>query len=805
MNNLRYALLFLFLGMFLVTNYVQADNGQLAVRLIPSKIMENTDGIIQVYSTSGVPVNKLIATSSDSSIIQITAVEQDETGKFTNIKIHATGSGDAVVALAAPGFSSQEFPITVYKSQGDASDLLAKTTPSAFSTTGPKNGYVTVETINSQGIPVIALKDIPVTLTTSDSSIVKLLDNQIVIKQGTYYAIGNFDVAQPGTATITASSSSMQPTSSQVTVQNISPETIQVYVYPQKINAYSASNSYVIVQLHDSSGNPVQAKEDIPVTVQVTNSTTSAPINTSGQSPLVHANDNLVISKGSYWGYVPLGVSAAVNGTFTVSVSAKGYLSSGSAQFTTDSVPVVMDNKMARADILPILETGNKELIGVAHLEDQSSNPIIANDNLDIQIDSSNLNAVSVSKVQMDRGSQAALIFAQTGSSAYAATLNVLTTMPQTITPLIAAPNVATLSLATEPLISKVLPHTNFPLAIYMTNNGTLDSFAKDSNMGITTDDTVKASSLSVPKDTSVFITSVTLLKSGTQTINIISPGYSSQFTLDTSVSKPKSLLLDHPDQLVSNSRYLFSAELLDDQQNPTVTDSDINLKLVSSDPTVIEVPDSVQVKKGSYYATFEATTHGGGNAEISVLANEIPLSKFSLPVSAFIPTISIDALDHVDPSSTFTATLQATYNQSPINNLAVDWKITGGNIQKMDSTTNTDGKAVASIMVSDPNSLSISATVSGGQYETQTVTKQIAVNPPLLSATSSTASQQNNSLSGFTILGMSPLIFIIPGAAAAAFVVLKKKGVLDGVLEGSSFLDKISGIKERMADLRQS
>ena len=221
-------------------------SGQLGYRVIPNKIMENTDGVIEVYAvgdTDSSTLEKLIATSSDSSIIKILGTEQDKNGFVTNVKIKAYGEGTAKIAIAAPGFSSQEFQITVYKNSNIPAKLLLKITPNAFMTTGPRQGYVAVELTNNDGFPIPAPDDTVVTLSTSDTNIVNLKNTQLVINKGDYFAIGQFEVQQNGDAQISAASSSMQTVSSTLTISTTAsnPSTIQVYVYPNKISSGMAS------------------------------------------------------------------------------------------------------------------------------------------------------------------------------------------------------------------------------------------------------------------------------------------------------------------------------------------------------------------------------------------------------------------------------------------------------------------------------------------------------------------------------------------------------------------------------------
>ncbi|MDE1868319.1 MAG: Ig-like domain-containing protein, partial [Thaumarchaeota archaeon] len=193
------------------------------------------------------------------------------------------------------------------------------------------------------------------------------------------------------------------------------------------------------------------------------------------------------------------------------------------------------------------------------------------------------------------------------------------------------------------------------------------------------------------------------------------------------------------------------------------------------------------------------------GTAEIAVLADEIPLSKFDVPVTSYAPVISIDSADHADNNSPLTATVTATYNQLPLAGLNVDWSVTGATTKNADTITDKEGKATISLITNDPSTVSIEAGVGGGPYQTVTVDKQVSINPPLQPLISTGQSGQSNSQSsGFTVMGVSPLLFIIPGAAAAAFVVLKKKQMLDGITEKINITDRFSEIKERMMDSGQ-
>ncbi|MHB8601530.1 MAG: hypothetical protein ACYC6W_07315 [Nitrosotalea sp.] len=781
----------------LLSNYAYADNpGQFGIKMIPGKITEGTEGLIQVYSKSGETMDKLVATSYDTSIVQVIGTDSDNLHKVYTVKIKALKSGETKLALAAPGFSSQEFTVDVSKNSNIASKLLIKTTPSTFNTDGPKHGYFAIETTNDDGFPTAVSSDTQIAITVSDTNIVSLKNNQVVIKKDSYYTVGEFDVNQPGSAQISASTQSMQTVSSIIAVNNVnSQDTLQVYVYPAKINAYKASYVYAIVQLHDSSGTPILAKDDIPITVQVINSTGTGIVNTSGSSIYVQVNEKPVIKKGSYWTYVPVEITAGTNNVFNVAVSGKGNLVSPAAQFTSVMDSAVYDDKSAKIDILPILATGGKELVGISHLEDNAGNILLAKEKLNIHVDSSDPSTLSVDDVIFDHGSQAVPVFAQVGNVINPVTLNVVTATPQTITPTINSMNTAPLTLVAEPLIPKVLSHVAFPLSFYMTKGGVISLPTSGFDMQIAPTDVIQTAALSFPKGSSIHTTNATILQDGQQVFSLTSSTYLTTFTIDALSSDAKSITMDYPDTIVSNTTNAFSVELLDEQNLPVYPSHDVSVKIVSSNPAVMDFPDDIQIKKGTYYATFNADAKKSGSVEIAILVEQIPLSKFTISVVSFSPELSIASPDFSQTNIPFVATLTATYDQAPLVGLKVDWIFNGTTIQNMSSTTDSGGKAVAKFVSYDPGTAHIEATVSGGSYESQAVSKDVTINLPLAKETQ----LQNLTSQSFTIMGISPILVVIPAIAGGiGFLFFKKREMLESITE------KISSIKEKITDLRQ-
>lgn len=805
MDNLRYLLLLVLVTSLIFPAYADVSPpADLGMKIIPGKIVENSEGVIEVYSTTGdIPVDKLIATSSDPSIVQILGVEQDETHMMSSVKIKAFAAGDVKIALAAPGFSSNEFDLTVYTNSNIATKLMIKATPSTYATNGPMSGYIAVESINNNDVPTPVMSDMAVSISTSDSNIVTPKDDHLVIKKGEYYAVGKITVNSAGTAQLSASSSSIQSVSTSITVNEINPQnTVQLYVYPKTINAYAASSAYAIVQLHDESGNPVLAKNDIPVKVQITNSSGISTINTSRESPLFQIGEQAVIKKGTYWSYVPIEVTAGTSGTFNVVASATGSLISSPVQLTSNTNNTLLDTKSARLDSLPILATGQNELVGVVHLEDPSGQMLIAKDNLKIKIDSSDPSVVSIPDVSMDKGSQAALVFAQVGNTANPVTLDVVTDNPQVVTQSISSIAIDSSSLKAESLLSKVLTHTKIPIAYYITKDGALSFSTGDLPLMVSPSDSVQTDALSMHKDEPILISDGVLLKDGTQNLSVISPVFSSTFSVESTSVNPASIEFDYPEKITAGLQNTFSIELLDSQQIPTYSDHDMIVKLVSSDPTVIEMPDSVTINSGSYFTTFNVHAKNEGTSEIALLANEIPLSKFNVSVISITPDVNVQSSDFGESGVPMSAEITATYKQVPLKDLKVDWKVDGAKIQNMDSSINSDGKAKITFVADSPGQVHIEASVSGGLYKITTSSKDVTINAPLTTGTASENIPKNN----MSILGgIDPLMLVIPVVAGIGILIFKKREMFEEMSEKFSLSEMIAELKDKVSHVREN
>ncbi|MEO9308530.1 MAG: hypothetical protein ABI342_09515 [Nitrososphaera sp.] len=768
-----------------------ADGDSFGIRIMPQKLIENSDGILQIYSLHNGQIHpqrisNLTYSSTDSSIIQIVGIENTNDTFITDIKLKTVNHGNAKIELAASGFASQEVPITVYGNENYPVKLLVQSTPSIFSSNGPHTGYITTELINNNGSPAIAKDDTIVSLTTTNDKIVAMTDNHIIIKAGEYYGVGRFTTNQVGTAQIFASSDSLEPSSATITVNQTSSSTIKLYVYPQKINDYQASTAYAIAQLTDSSGNPASAKEDITIPIRITdpnaNLTNSSPIIQN-----IEANSPIVIKKGEYWGYTNIAVKAAANGTYNVFTAApNGYINSVQSQITA-SMSKFYDDKSARLDLLPILATGKKELIGVIHLEDKNGNPIIASHDLQIEIDSSDSNSLSVDDAILKRGSSVALVFGKTGTSIPTSLfLHVVTYNDQTVSPVISLPMSNSFKLVAQPMIQEILSNTNFPVALYQIDaSGASTYFSNDSIIKTIPNDYVIIPQTIVHNGESVLLINSSSVKTGTSNTNIFSDKYQTSMTVQTISNLPSQVVLDYPDPVVDNMKNTIMVQILDSDGNPVFAQKDIVLKLISSNRDVLSLPKSITVLKGQYYATLNIIPNSNGTSQISILADNIPLSTYKVTVDNLSPTLSLTVPNSTLSGETFIASITAKEHNEPLKNMRVQWTAKGAIIQSSDGITNENGTANITLL---PNSddVKIDANVTGLEYPTSHISKIVRINNSTTKTADSNSTSSNtvqigtiqSDLKALKVNGVDTLPILILSSIAIGGVLIKKKNL---------------------------
>ncbi|CAE6490091.1 conserved hypothetical protein [Candidatus Nitrosotenuis uzonensis] len=753
---------------------------ELDVRFLPSKMVENSHGIMHVFVTDGdqvVPkmVTDLTVTSLDSTILHIE--KASSTNSFiTEVSVKAVKAGTTKIYLAAPGFTSKEIPVTVYGNKNNAAKILLKVTPNTFTTSGSNEGYVSVELADEDGFPVIAKEDVTILLSTANKDVLEFADSSLIIKKGQYYAYSKFFVKKSGNAIMYATSNGIETQSATITIKKDEDIKVKMYTYPKILSTNDASKGFIIAQLQDSSGRPVLAQKDITVHYKVIDSTYSETSNYSNNYKQKNTG-YFTIPKGSYWGYTQYSLPKGIEGTYDVSISTQDPLTVETEEIEAKNLQF-MDDKTVKFETIPVLTTGNNELIGAVYLEDESGNPIGAKKDLMIRIDSSDASSLTIKDTIITRGDQVALVFGKTSHSAPTELkLRPVVAGGELTTLDVFGPNKDSLQLVVEPLISKVLSGTDFPFVFYLKDGNEITAFPESKNIFISPNEYVTLKPKTVlPRDTLV-VAEASSLKKGATSLSFEIGDFKSSLSVDSMSLEPASARLDRAKTVFVGTNDVFSIQLLNAAGLPTYATDNVDVSIVTKDQGIIEMPSKITIEKGKYYTLFDAAPKSAGETDVSLLAKGLPLFTEKVKVVSLKPTITVNGPQSVNASESFMVTISAAANGKPLADMNVGWDISGGIVQISDSKTGSTGEAMAAIIAQD-SPINIKATVGSQWYPDTTVSKTVAVNRE----SGELFVQQENIEQQYQtpeILGIDPVLLVVPVAIVASGFMLKKKGQL--------------------------
>ncbi len=335
-------------------------------------------------------------------------------------------------------------------------------------------------------------------------------------------------------------------------------------------------------------------------------------------------------------------------------------------------------------------------------------------------------------------------------------------------------PNKDSLEFVVEPLIPEVLSGTSFPTIMYLKDGTEITNFPEDSDVFVSPNEYVQIQTKKIVQKDSLVLFDSKSLKKGSVELTVEAGDFEDSTTIDNLSSDPANMILDHSKSIFVGNNDVFSIQLINSEGLPTYATSDVVISLVAKDQNLVEMPSSITIPTGSYYALFDVAPKAAGTTEISLLSKELPLVSEEITITNLIPILTITAPDSVGESEAFTATVSAKANEKPLAGLKVDWQLSGGINQISDSQTSPAGEASISIIPNSP-SVNIVATVSGQWYSPASTSKSVTVNMPV----SILVSEEQAKDYSIEIFGIDPILIIVPGAIGAAGFMLKRKGQL--------------------------
>ncbi len=116
--------------------------------------------------------------------------------------------------------------------------------------------------------------------------------------------------------------------------------------------------------------------------------------------------------------------------------------------------------------------------------------------------------------------------------------------------------------------------------------------------------------------------------------------------------------------------------------ENPVYSKKDTEIKLVSNNEQVLEIPQELTIKDGEYFTTFEIITHDEGQIELALLSEDFALTKYDINVVDISPELSLVLLGSMNWNERIEAKLSITIPEitTALDGFNVEWETEGGN-----------------------------------------------------------------------------------------------------------------------------
>ena len=267
----------------------------------------------------------------------------------------------------------------------------------------------------------------------------------------------------------------------------------------------------------------------------------------------------------------------------------------------------MLDRPLTKLKTIPLLASGTEQLIGVLYPADKNGVSLINLQTVESEINSSDRDALAISDDRMETGSGAKLIYGKLGQTKPdRLEITVTGEEKETIFPIVYGPERIELGLVSEPLISKVMPGTDFPMITYLTDVDDASWYFPDtSNVVMGPNEFVKTTVQTISEGQSLAMLNSHSIKEGKTILDFEVNEFTTKLDLDTGISRPSLVELAYPDHLLSGMKNTLSLQILDDSGNPIFANKDIEFRIAANDNT-IEMPQTVIIKKGTYSSFFD-------------------------------------------------------------------------------------------------------------------------------------------------------------------------------------------------------
>lgn len=509
---------------------------------------------------------------------------------------------------------------------------------------------------------------------------------------------------------------------------------------PANLIADGADHTCIFVQLTNAKGEPIQAPEDVTVTL------------TSSRLDVGTVEDTISIPEGSSFGNATFH-STKNPGTALITASAPGYMTDG-AEITTFSSSTDSQLKIYLLPSIAPAINGTKGRVAIAIL-DEFDVPYPSTEDVAITL-TTNSSILTVTKeAVIPAGSYYVMVnytvtgnFTVVGNSTVTAFGNVaLSALAQGFKPGSAVVQVKTPGNETRSLSLEIGP------SILLPEDSPQDSVVvslldKDGNPVVLNGTVIISLSSSADKTVTRVQKSVTIAN-GTYYayVNMSSIGRGTSLiaasaqglTMDTKTitidgSVPSSLnVYTTPNSVLSGDplKPIVTVLIVDQNGAPILVDEAVNVFLSSSNIAVGTIARFVTIPKGHYYAQVPVEPESKvGTIDIAASAKGFEPATNRIKTTELTMNATLTATRPTQLNDTILVSVSVDRLGDHVKGVTVEWSVIGGVIVTQNTTTNADGAAATTIKQTS-TMMKISAHLTKPGYKDIDLTRASTVPTP--------------------------------------------------------------------------
>lgn len=774
---------------------------ELDITTIPEKLVSNSKALLVIKYN----INNNIAPfmpeidnilSSDTNIVKIDISTLRVVGNNLVVNLDIIKSGNTTITVIPKEGKPISKVFDIEENSNIPNDIIMKIRPESFSYLGPHKGYISIELVNAQGFPLIADKDYIIELSSSNKALISL-DNMIISK-GNYFGIKEFSINGYGESTIMAKYGNLIK-ESKISVEDPYKDlNLKLYIAPNIAPAMNGQRVYAFIQLQNSKGEPIYAKQDTHIEIK---SFTNDIIT---KSAILKANESTAIAELIINTDKPckdnfcIEIYATINGIKSNSAYLKltDYIKYNQMEFSkynnTKIMPVLFPNDM------PILADGKEKVIGVIQLMSvsnqfnmENAKAVIPMHNIIIESNTKGLVNI-INNLVIEKPYSTTLVNAKVGYLADDEKLEFFGDKIHSYNTNLKLYGHKNIKLVAEPMIDKIKSNTNFPYIIYFVDDQNKASYIpEDLNLMIfTNNNIVSIEPKYIKKGSDNILLNAYAFQSGNVNITFDLINYKASSSLNI-IEEDNSFLLNIPDKIIRNSKVLASIQTINKDGSPICLKDDINVYLYTSN-NLINIPKSITIPAEKCYATFIIEAYNNiGTTDLNVFIDNSKSYNKSIEIIDDNIKLILEKENDLKVNEQFKLTLKAYYNDQQLENAKVTWNNTKGLLIEYDDVIK-NGTANAKYLIKDLGEHIFTAKISyeGIERESKIVLSSIeepiinnTINEPLKSletVTNNTLNTIDNSI-GFKLpIDSLPVkieyILLIPAIASIVISLLKSK-----------------------------